>query len=202
MRRVDLNVRTVVERLRAMGYRFGPSAGAAGRVMSLFRRERPDTPSVHVVPGPRARATRLNIEKRTGPLPLSVRAFFEVVGSVDLTGYHATWAPQESDVAEDPLVVFGVTDLWAQVDGAAEGEIDEVVLAPDDLHKAGTSGGDPYALAVPDPRADGELLHERHGRLFVPYLRLCFRFGGFPGYDGQINRPAEIDALASGLLPF
>ena len=32
MRRVDLNVRTLVERLRALGYRFGPPVGAAGRV--------------------------------------------------------------------------------------------------------------------------------------------------------------------------
>ena len=70
------------------------------------------------------------------------------------------------------------------------------------FHKAGTSGGDPYTMAVPDSRADGELLNERHGLLFVPYLRLCFRFGGFPGYEGQIDQPTQIDDLAAGLLPF
>ena len=98
--------------------------------------------------------------------------------------------------------MHGVSDAWEQVDGAEEEELDEIIIAPDDLHKAGTSGGDPYAIAVPDPRADGELLNERHGLLFVPYLRLCFGFGGFPGYEGQIDRPAEIDELARGLLAF
>jgi hypothetical protein len=201
MRRVDLNVRTVVERLRALDFRFGPPPSAARRVMSLFRREQQQA-AVHVAPGPRARAVRLRIEKRTGPLPLSIRAFFEVVGAVDLTGHHPILAPPDGTVAEDPLVVYGVTDAWEQVDSAEEDEIDEIVLAPDDLHKAGTSGGDPYSIAVPDRRADGELLNERHGLLFVPYLRLCFRFGGFPGYEGQIDRPAEIGELASGLLAF
>jgi hypothetical protein len=36
----------------------------------------------------------------------------------------------------------------------------------------------------------------------VDYLRFCFRFGGFPGYEGQDDVPAEIDALRAGLLEF
>jgi hypothetical protein len=48
----------------------------------------------------------------------------------------------------------------------------------------------------------GELLDERHELLFVEYLRLCFRFGGFPGFDGADERPAAIDSLAAGLQPF
>jgi hypothetical protein len=83
-----------------------------------------------------------------------------------LTGHNPTWVPQGDGVADDPLVVYGVSDVWDQVDGAEEGDIESIVLAPDDLHKAGTSGGDPYAVAVPDLRADGELLYERHGLLF------------------------------------
>ena len=196
MRRVDVNVRILVERLGEMGYRFGPPVGAGGRLLALFRRDRPQPGNAHVPPGPGARAARLRIEKRIGPLPLSIRAFFELVGSVDLTGQHPALTPASGAVAEDPLVAHGVSDAWEQVDGAEEGEMDEIIIAPDDLHKAGTSGGDPYSIAVPDPRADGELLNERHGLLFVPYLRLCFRFGGFPGYEGQIDRPAEIDELA------
>ena len=201
MRRVDLNLRSVIDRLHAIGYHFGAPA-AARSVMSLFRRRRQQAAQAHVAPGPRASDVRIRIEKRTGPLPLSLRAFFEVVGSVDLNGRHPMLAPRKNTVAEDPLIVYGVTDAWEQVDGAEEDEIDEIVLAPDDLHKAGTSGGDPYSIAVPDARADGDLLNERHGLLFVPYLRLCFRFGGFPGYDGQVERPAVIDDLTSGLRPF
>jgi hypothetical protein len=90
-----------------------------------------------------------------------------------------------------------------------EGEEDEedeeslaLTLAPDDLHKANISGGDPYEMAIPDLRADGELLNERHQLFFVEYLRLCFRFGGFPGYDGAAEVPQEISALTDGLLEF
>jgi len=56
---------------------------------------------------------------------------------------------------------------------------------------------------VPDLRADGELLNERHHPAVCGYLRLCFRFGGFPGFAG-IGRsvPPEIDALREGLLAF
>jgi hypothetical protein len=81
-------------------------------------------------------------------------------------------------------------------------EDDVVMLAPDDLHKANTSGGDPYAIGVPDENADAVLLNERHDLLFVEYLRLCFRYGGFPGYEGQDDVPAEIDTLRAGLLEF
>jgi hypothetical protein len=57
-------------------------------------------------------------------------------------------------------------------------------------------------MAFPDIRADGELLNERHGLLFVDYLRLCFRSGGFPGYEGTDEVPAEVETLRAGLLEF
>ena len=76
------------------------------------------------------------------------------------------------------------------------------MLTPDDLHEAGTSGGDPYAMTIPDLRADGELLNERHPLFFVEYLRFCFRFGGFPGYEGWAEVPEAIEQLREGLLLF
>ena len=99
----------------------------------------------------------------------------------------------------DPLVVF---DFEAAFDEFDEDEHGFLCIAPDDLHKADTSGGDPYEIAVPDLRADGELLNERHSCLFVEYLRLCFRFGGFAGFDGADQRPAVIDQLGADLQPF
>ena len=77
-----------------------------------------------------------------------------------------------------------------------------IAIAPDDLHKANTSGGDPYEMAIPDPHADGELLNERHNLFFVEYLRLCFRLGGFPGYDGTERVPPEIATLSASLVEF
>ena len=57
-------------------------------------------------------------------------------------------------------------------------------------------------MAFPDARADGELVDERHQLFFVDYLRLCFEFGGFPGYEGKGTQPQELRALAEGLVAF
>lgn len=183
MRRVGLNIGTLVQRLRGLNYAFaatnvaefgGPPEGIAKAIAKF--------------------------EKVFGPLPLSLRAFYENVGEVDLLGRHPTLRPQNGSTAPDPLVVYGFTDEILEYDDDEE-RPSAITIAPDDLHKENVSGSDPYEVAVPDPRADGELLNERHGLLFVDYLRLCFQFGGFPGYEGR-HMPAEISSLRSGLLEF
>ena len=179
MRRVELNVREVTARLRSLNYRFA------------YEPHRPPTF------GTRKQIARL--EKAAGALPLSVRAFYEIVGAVNWMGEHRSLAPRNDSVAPDPLVVFPVEEALEGFD-ADEGLID---IAPDDLHKANTSGGDPYQIAVPDLSADGRLLGERHDLFFVKYLRLVFRYGGFPGYDGiDTAVPAELAKLSEGLVAF
>ena len=100
-------------------------------------------------------------------------------------------------------MVYGVDDALQEVESMDEDEAGEITIAPDDLHKENVSGGDAYTIAVPDRRADVIVLNERHDLLFVDYLRLCCRLGGFPGYDG-VDRdvPAELDRLRAGLLEF
>ena len=97
-------------------------------------------------------------------------------------------------------VLVGVDDHLSQAGSWHDEEL--LVLAPDDLHKAGTSGGDAYTIAVPNPTADGALLNERHELPLLDYLRLCCQFGGFPGYEGQTDVPPEIAVLRRDLLPF
>jgi hypothetical protein len=65
---------------------------------------------------------------------------------------------------------------------------------------ADISGGDAYEMAIPDVRADGELLNERHNLFFVDYLRLAFTHGGFPVFEGRM--PPELEMLSAGLLTF
>lgn len=184
MRRVEANVRTLVQRLTAMNYTFTTDAA------------RHDARTV--------RKAIADFEKQVGAMPLSLRAFYEVVGEVNLIGRHPTLDPANGAVATDPLVVYGFDEGLVEYDeeDEADGKPSAITIAPDDLHKADTSGGDPYEMAVPDLRADGELLNERHGLLFVDYLRLCFRFGGFPGYEGKAVVPAEIDVLRTGFVEF
>jgi hypothetical protein len=191
MERVAANVRTVHGRLGELRYRF--------RV-----------PKDAHEPPPNDAGKRLQrLQKNGRTLPLSLRAFYEVVGAVNFMGRKSRWPwtiamltpsqPEDSLVLADPLVVFPFEEAFDELDEDDRGFIS---IAPDDLHKADTSGGDPYEIAVPDLRADGELLNERHSLLFVDYLRLCFRFGGFPGFDGADARPATIDRLMANLVPF
>lgn len=188
MRRVKTNVQTIVERLRAMKYAFSRQAGS------------PYSP-----PAAGVQQAIADLEKSAGALPLSLRVFYEVVGEVNLIGNHPTLAPRNGRIAPDPLVVFGFDAGLVEYDDDDE-EGDEraaaLIIAPDDLHKADTSGGDAYEIAIPDLRADSELLNERHSLFFVDYLRLCFRYGGFPGYDGAGQVPAEIEDLRAGLIDF
>jgi len=191
MRRVEANVRTLVERLTAMRYTFGMPG------------QRHDTARGHTPPAADIHRQIATFEREHGELPLSLRTFYEVVGEVDLVGSHPTIAPAHGLRAPDPLVVYGLDEGIVEYDEEEEdGRPSAITIAPDDLHKANTSGGAPYEMAIPDPRADGELLNERHHLFFVDYLRVAFRFGGFPGYDGAAEVPQQISALQAGLLEF
>jgi hypothetical protein len=203
MRRVDANVRTLVERLTALGFRFGMpgDSGFMAVARGLFGGAKAK-PRAHIPPAPDVQKQLASFEKEYGPLPLSLRAFYEVVGEVNLVGTHPSIDPPNGRVATDALLVYAFDEGALELDEEDEGSGGAITIAPDDLHKANTSGGDPYEMAIPDPRADGELLNERHELLFVDYLRLCFRFGGFPGYDGQANLPPELSGLSAGLMEF
>jgi len=198
MRRVESNVRTIVQRLEGLRYKFAPDGPAAPKTATV--------PRPHVPPSPNARRAVASFEKEFGTLPLSLRAFYEVVGEVNLIGTHPLIDPMDGAVATDPLVVYGLDEGIVEYDEEGDDEDDQrptgVTIAPDDLHKANTSGGDAYEISIPDLRADGELLNERHRLMFVDYLRLCFEFGGFPGYEGRSRVPTEIALLRDGLLPF
>lgn len=232
MRRVAANVRTVVESLASIGYRFktqgmwlddfaertegilelAESLGQGETKMhrslkeSVARRKRQRQPSdyqvrAHVPPGPQTAEHLRQLEESAGPVPLSLRAFYEIVGSVDLIGDHPAIVPPDSRgyFLPDPLVVFPLDAVLRESIDFPNGRI---AIAPDAYHKADFSGGAPYEMALPDARADGELLNEPHHLFFVDYLRLAFRHGGFPGYEGIDRVRGVIDVLAEHLRPF
>jgi hypothetical protein len=188
--------------LQMMNEMMGKLGEQIARVKST---ESDPTVRAHVPPGPDARKQIARLEKAVGVLPLSLRVFYEVVGAVDWTGSHPGLSPKDSMVCSDPLVVFGIDGALEEACERVENEDSEdicITIAPDDLHKADTSGGDPYEIGLPNLGADAELLNERHRLPFVEYLRLCFRFGGFPGYDAMDCVPAEIKTLCEDLLAF
>jgi hypothetical protein len=167
----------IARRLPALGYR--------------FRR-----PSV-AFPGPEAGTEDAiaRIEREVGPLPLALKTFWRLVGSVDLTAHYTTWRPAEYPWTAceypDPLVVYPPSVAVAELDeflGDREERMRSdapyvVPVAPDDLHKDNVSGGMFYNLTVPAVAEDPPLNDERHRTTFVGYLELTVRWGGFPGLD-------------------
>jgi len=58
-----------------------------------------------------------------------------------------------------------------------------------------------YTIRLPDAAADARLAGEPREVTFVEYLRIAFRWGGFPGWERESARPEELTRLTEGLLP-
>jgi hypothetical protein len=195
MRRVRRNCERLVSRLRALGYVFGTFPDGSRRSYSV----EPLLP-----PSDAMRTDCAELVEQAGPLPLSLLAFWQEVGAVDLVGMHPAW-PEGLDplVVDPPEGAISFLFDEEEDEGEAGGSMRFAGLAPDDLHKDNVSGGDPYGVRLPDPSADFMFLYERHGLLFVPYLRLAIlHWGGFPGLEGRAVQFLPLGGLVTGMEPF
>jgi hypothetical protein len=171
--------------------------------------------SVFSPPGKKAVAFIRKLEKKGVLVPLSVRAWIEEVGSVNLAGAHPRlcfWADENfPGIYADPLMV--VPDLF-EMEGWDDGrESDDgqdpldAVLGWDAKAKSRLAVEDEqldygYSVTLPNPAADAALKGEPHNTTFVDYLRLAFRWGGFPGWaQGKDPPQKELAFLTDGLLP-
>lgn len=201
MHRVGQNVRLISDRLKGMEYNF-VQPGSGG---SLFGFGKAKTHEPHVPPPADVAARITELEAIVGgPLPLSLRAFFEVVGEVDLNGDHPILAPKDGQFTPDPLMVCGVGNAIAMVESDDRDEDDPLLFefAPDALHKANISGGSPYSIALPQAAGDALVEDEPHGVTFVEYLRIAIQWGGFPGWENESEHPPELARLREGLISF
>jgi len=193
MTRAKKNIELLKNRLVRIGYQFAY----------------PD--EVIVPPEPDVAAKIARLERCAGPLPLSLRAWYEIVGSVNFIGAHPEWEARHSN---DPLVVdplaFALEEYREWWESCAEFGAEEmapyaVPVAPDEMHKATISGTPPssvviYNIPLPSPTADAVLREEPHRTTFVNYLRTCFRWGGFPGFEHAERRPERhLSHLTKGL---
>lgn len=200
MQRARHNIELLVKRLPELGYRFA----YPDRVWI------PANAELHQMLD--------ELEFNYGLLPLVVRAWFEVVGSVNLMGAH----PKLSSYAEldwdgsryidgDPLVA---ETIWFEHLGAeAYNTFYQLPIAPDAGHKAGESSNGAMHLLLPNRAFDAPLIDDGGrwtGTFFIQHLQTCFEWGGFPGLrggwmPGQQSDPAafqtERDFLTRDLLP-
>lgn len=162
MRRVRANVEHLVHALTNIGYEF----------------HQPDR--AHVRPSEEDRKVLAAIKQQYGPLPLSLRLFYEEVGAVDfqqspsqlVRDSHECEAPTSPLTTlgeEDPLVVCSVQDLMAQIaanlprlsrrySDPPGTERLTCCLAPDLFSKANCSGGEGYLVYLPEPAVDFPLI--------------------------------------------
>ena len=191
MRRVRENLERLVVELPRVGYVFANPDRVLG-------------PPPTDVGGQVAR-----LEARLGPVPLAFAVFWELVGTVDLSGSHPDW-PHE---LLDPLMFEASADFFLDTfeddEDREPGDAFELEFAPDDLHKADISGGAPYAIRVPDPCVDGLVVAEPHQTTFNQYLRIVLRTAGMGGMGAVRHHahplyptPPEIERIAAGLLSF
>lgn len=194
MRRVRWNCERLISNLRALNYVFGIYPDGSRRIPII----EPLT-----LPSDAIRSNIAELETVAGPLPLSLVAFWQEVGAVDLVGMNPAWQD-----GLDPLVVDppeGALDWFYGME--EEEETDDsrrfIALAPDDFHKDNVSGGDPYGLFLPDPSADFTFLDYQNDLPFVSYLRLAIlKWGGFPGLAGDRWKFDSLSDLIAGLEPF
>jgi hypothetical protein len=165
--------------------------------------------------------TMRKIEAITGaPLPPSLRAFWEVVGGIDLVwDYQREGSPPDLGVdldlveldplaVESPQVADGLFEEWADSHDGVPAEIADpyrLHLAADYFIKADISGGPAYGVELPFLGADPTFVNEEHGLPFVDYLRLCFRWGGFPRLERHAGSPAVagfVRRMTEGFEPF
>ena len=156
------------------------------------------------------------LEQAAGsPVPPSLLAFWQVVGAVDFVWDYeqAQAAPAfglELNLTEmDPLAIQAAAAAGAMwLDERSAGDLDApspLWLAPDRLHKANISGGDPYGIELPFRGADPPFDGEPHDLPFVDYLRLAFRWGGFPGLEEHAESAAVqsfVSRMAADFEPF
>lgn len=205
MRRVARNADMLTERLRNHGW-----------LALIFEDD-----ALRTQPHPRDKDIFRSIEEITAsPAPPSLLAFWRVVGGINWIWDYNSDMPLPNLGVDlpmdemDPLCIAppqGIIhnfDEWE--DQKTEAEPDwiepfQIDLSPDYLHKADISGGVPYGIELPFWGADPLFVGEKHKLPFVDYLRLSFRWAGFPRLEDHANR-ADVQQFVTkfgkGLEPF
>ena len=122
------------------------------------------------------------LEKKVGIIPLSICAWYEIVGSVNFI------ADPESEWTEgypDPVYVSDFDYIFEYNEDNWNRYSYKLSISPDDYHKADVSGGPSYKISVPNLSVDALLENEKRNTTFVDYMRIAFVSNGFPGGLGH-----------------
>jgi hypothetical protein len=221
MQRVRRNCEMLIPRLQGLGWRFGYEWAGDWAAEEVARQ-----PPLLGEPTPVEVLD--NIEANNGLLPISLRAFYEVVGAINFVGRpfdRPNWPGIQDGL--DPLYIAGVEQAFghqrfewdestSRVRAIDTGNAyvtpwpGEVEVAPDFLHKYFISGVGSDYIEIPAAGADAPLMFE-DGPLqiedrdltFVRNLRYAMRGGGFlaflPGWEPDVMPLEDLAYLTEGL---
>lgn len=207
MSRVAGNLVTVIGRLREIKYEFEVESRDRNNVIpfgtarwNLWTDTAAKERAAPLMPPERRLADMIRLQQDAGTLPVSLRAWFEIVGSVTLLGRHPVLSPGDGTLLPNPLVIVPFSQVLRAWDASppeigAEGQPFMAELAP-------CLSGPAYSVKLPAPGMDAVFENEPNGLSFVNYLRLALQWGGFPGFESAGQRPKEIEFLTQELLAF
>lgn len=159
------------------------------------------------------------LESTVGTLPLSIRAWYEVVGGVNFVGDHPGWhqfLPAVPPIREedylspmhwlDPLFIYPLDERRVALYRKyvkPPSRPTYLTLSADESGKYLDGARSFLQVTVPDGAADATLHREPGYQMsFIPYLREVFRWGGFPGWARLERRPEDdLAFLREKLLP-
>lgn len=125
-----------------------------------------------------------------GIIPKSILKFYEIVGSVDLRGGFTKWKNNKDVPVLDPLLILPVSDILDYTKWHIKHNenifLDEnsnpyLWFSYDELTKDGISGDGGYGIELSSKSSiDGKFSNYGIELNFIDYLRLCFKWAGFP----------------------
>lgn len=195
MRRTRRNIEVLIPRLERVGYTFGYSWAESWE--SNWVEMQPPLLG-QPVDDVQEQITRLEMAGLI--LPLSLRAFYEIVGAVNFVGKPFSATTRYDCEGIDPLYVYGLNvtvNEYHHCNGQQEPYL--ISICPDCLHKYNISGVGGFDIKIPSFAADAHLLFEYEDiETFVAYLRKCFQNGGF--WSDEPFSASELEYLTQGLL--
>jgi hypothetical protein len=214
MRRVRVNIELLIPRLHTIGYEFGYEWLRASDPHNASLAEWiAEQPAIYAPPSEKIGLKIAQFEQEAGLLPLSLRAFYLEVGSVNFMGWNPHWdrffRSEPRAIGIDPLVVVDFSEAvlefpqWKEeYAGVEDAPPEPLYIAPGELEKYYTSGSGGYEMEFPNAAIDGRLLRERHKTTFVNYLRMCLHYGGISGLESiEHFIEEELAYLRKDLLP-
>ncbi len=135
-----------------------------------------------------------------GPLPVSLKAWYECIHHVSFIGSHPVLnpaTPTKQSVLPDPLAIMGLPD---EVDYESWETAGGYPIAVDQFFKANINRDHRYYIDFRNSSAD-TIFKDWRNDYFVAYLRRVFKWGGFPGLERHPNPPLKLIAeLTDGLV--